>query len=297
MVNHLVVQEITDKTDHVIGLLDGISMELGRETENGIKVAREGVSRDHGRFLKAKQSWLYADLGSTNGSWLNGVRLQANSYQVVRAGDMIQIADAMLRLKRQESQPNSRESASLVVLQSNNIVDEFPIPEIGQALLIGGMHGDLPLDSYTSDIPCCSFDRTREGLKLNLNDKDLSISVIHNGARITNSVLLGHNDQILVGDYYVVVSLPPRLAVTNENDDLQLAAQRMRNLAFGKDLAPMSKDELEATTSISNEEEVPPQSPEQVAKFAMIEDGVILILGIILLGGLLGIGAWWFIHN
>jgi pSer/pThr/pTyr-binding forkhead associated (FHA) protein len=81
-----------EKADRVI---------LGRQTEDaGTSVsidlapyggAQSGVSRRHAAILIYQDMHLLQDLGSTNGTWLNAVRLPPHSSHMLKSGDMIQL--------------------------------------------------------------------------------------------------------------------------------------------------------------------------------------------------------------
>ena len=71
---------------------------IGRRSANALQLNDPAVSRDHARFLfrpafatgeGVDGEWLVDDLGSTQSTWLNGVRLKANRQYHVRADDLI----------------------------------------------------------------------------------------------------------------------------------------------------------------------------------------------------------------
>ena len=52
---------------------------VGRADDNDLVLADPEVSRHHARLEPDGQGWRAIDLGSTNGTWVNGVRLNAAS--------------------------------------------------------------------------------------------------------------------------------------------------------------------------------------------------------------------------
>ncbi|MDY6872612.1 MAG: FHA domain-containing protein [Chloroflexota bacterium] len=60
---------------------------LGRDLANEIAISDPEVSRRHARFLLQEENVIIEDLGSTNGTFLNGQRI--SSPQQLRAGDVI----------------------------------------------------------------------------------------------------------------------------------------------------------------------------------------------------------------
>ena len=60
---------------------------LGRDLVNDIAISDPEVSRRHARFLMQEDNVIIEDLGSTNGTFLNGQRI--STPQQLRAGDVI----------------------------------------------------------------------------------------------------------------------------------------------------------------------------------------------------------------
>jgi len=59
---------------------------VGRADDNDLVLADPEVSRHHARLERDGQGWRAIDLGSTNGTWVNGVRLDAAT---IAAGDEV----------------------------------------------------------------------------------------------------------------------------------------------------------------------------------------------------------------
>jgi pSer/pThr/pTyr-binding forkhead associated (FHA) protein len=72
----------------------GTSISLDLTPYGGIQ---SGVSRRHAVILIYQDMHVLQDLGSTNGTWLNAVRLPPNSSHVLRNGDIIQLGQIRLQ--------------------------------------------------------------------------------------------------------------------------------------------------------------------------------------------------------
>jgi pSer/pThr/pTyr-binding forkhead associated (FHA) protein len=66
----------------------GTSISLDMTPYGGVE---SGVSRRHAAILIYQDMHVLQDLGSTNGTWLNAIRLPPNSSHVLRNGDVIQL--------------------------------------------------------------------------------------------------------------------------------------------------------------------------------------------------------------
>ena len=73
--------------------VDGAPLSIGRGTDNGLVLADGRVSRHHGRLQARRGGLVYTDLTSTNGSRVNGVRVDEIA---LGQGDRLEIGDTVL---------------------------------------------------------------------------------------------------------------------------------------------------------------------------------------------------------
>lgn len=72
---------------------DGTSLTIGRSADNDLALADSRVSRHHARIAGRRGTLVYADLGSTNGSRVNGVPV---GELVLGVGDRIEVGDSVI---------------------------------------------------------------------------------------------------------------------------------------------------------------------------------------------------------
>jgi hypothetical protein len=72
---------------------DGSGLTIGRAGDNDLVIADGRVSRHHARIAGRRGTLVYADLGSTNGSRVNGVQV---GELVLGAGDRIEVGDTVI---------------------------------------------------------------------------------------------------------------------------------------------------------------------------------------------------------
>jgi Protein of unknown function (DUF3662)/Inner membrane component of T3SS, cytoplasmic domain len=72
---------------------DGSELTIGRATDNDLVLSDGRVSRHHARVAGRRGTLVYTDLGSTNGSRVNGVTV---GELVLGAGDRIELGDTVI---------------------------------------------------------------------------------------------------------------------------------------------------------------------------------------------------------
>jgi len=82
----------------VFHLIDGENR-VGRSASNEIHIPAEKISRHHARLLIAGDNLELIDLGSTNGSFVNDVKLEKNQPVPLNLGDEVRFGDHSFELK------------------------------------------------------------------------------------------------------------------------------------------------------------------------------------------------------
>jgi len=72
---------------------------IGRGKDNDIVLLEQDVSREHARLQHGPQGWTLIDLGTTNGTFVNGKRLPAQDPYLLRPGDRITIGSSVLAVQ------------------------------------------------------------------------------------------------------------------------------------------------------------------------------------------------------
>jgi hypothetical protein len=82
----------TDGGEAVIEV-DGHPLTVGRSRDNAVVLRDARVSRHHGRLQARHGTLVYSDLGSTNGSWVNGIRVDEIALGL---GDRLLVGDTVM---------------------------------------------------------------------------------------------------------------------------------------------------------------------------------------------------------
>jgi pSer/pThr/pTyr-binding forkhead associated (FHA) protein len=76
---------------------DSDRLAIGRTEDNQVVIEHESVSRHHAEVVRRGSAFLVRDLGSTNGVWLRGERVEESALQ---DGDVVRVGHAQLVFKK-----------------------------------------------------------------------------------------------------------------------------------------------------------------------------------------------------
>jgi Ca-activated chloride channel family protein len=82
----------------IVALPESGRIELGRGAGNQIMMTEDDVSTRHAALTIGKKALTITDLNSTNGTYVNGRKLEPNSPMVVRGGDMVRFGKQEFRV-------------------------------------------------------------------------------------------------------------------------------------------------------------------------------------------------------
>jgi pSer/pThr/pTyr-binding forkhead associated (FHA) protein len=201
-----------------LGVLSGDEIVIGREpgqgsSGGGIAINAVSISRQHGAFARHRGCWVYRDLGSTNGSWLNGVAVPEGMGRIVRPGDALQMADVAVKILSANPGESSDSTAtpmmrSALVFQRGQFLEEYPIPQYGRALAIGGARADLPLDAEVEELPALVLEGRGSAVVGFALAPQRAFSVNDKAYEANQTVTLADRDTLTIGAYVVMVNDP-----------------------------------------------------------------------------------------
>ncbi len=97
-------QRARERNETAVLLVDGKRLlvgptgaTIGRSRQCDVVLNDPNVSRQHAEIRPRGGSWVLSDLGSTNGSILNGRRIEGP--EVVKAGDEIEIGTSVIKFE------------------------------------------------------------------------------------------------------------------------------------------------------------------------------------------------------
>ena len=311
-----IYQVFEDAPPKVLAALEEDIVYIGRSPPpGGITIDSKAVSREHAVFIKISNLWFYKDLGSSNGSWLNGQHVSAGIPYLLRVNDTIQMAESVVKLIGNDS--SEQDYPAVAVFARGDFLGLYAIPEVGKVVSIGGTQADLKLDVDFGELPVvvvekranfvCAFPVAR-GNKAMINDNQLS-----------QLVQLHDRDRISVSPYVLVVSIPSAgqldaIGSTNivKNEELRETfsgweedQKPVARTSFGQfasrnsqDLDHQDFDESERTIVSDmrpggrfGAEPVPHRDIANV-----IEERIVFILGALMIVAILSLVSWWLLR-
>jgi pSer/pThr/pTyr-binding forkhead associated (FHA) protein len=91
--------DIPDKDEVVIGREDPISEVFPDVDLTGLGGMENGVSRKHAVIHRSGADYTVEDMGSTNGTYINKMRIQPHVPQAIKAGDEVRFGKLAFSLK------------------------------------------------------------------------------------------------------------------------------------------------------------------------------------------------------
>ncbi|MEA5598415.1 FHA domain-containing protein, partial [Rivularia sp. UHCC 0363] len=105
---------------------------IGRSPDSDVVLDSQDVSRHHGKFFCHSGNYYFSDLGSRNGTIINGKLVEKNHSQILKDGDVIRIGDFALML--QEDIVVSEQSETVVKIINPSMFSNWQGRQSEQAL-------------------------------------------------------------------------------------------------------------------------------------------------------------------
>ncbi|WP_272425335.1 DUF4388 domain-containing protein [Polyangium jinanense] len=139
-----------------IPLQDAQELVVGRASDAGIVLVEEMVSRRHARFLLSNTDLTIEDLGSTNGTFVNGEKIQKST---LKEGDRVLIGTSILKVvsadtavaaagsRRKMEPPRPSVAPRGPARSMSGAIEEIPLPDLLQLLGTSKKSGVLVITS------------------------------------------------------------------------------------------------------------------------------------------------------
>lgn len=105
----------------------GAGIVMGRTRDSGFVIDDSGASRRHVEITPRNGAFVWKDLGSTNGTILNGARMLAGE---LKHGDRIQIGETVILFQVEES-PDTAESGATIAQGEHRLFNETIMDQAG----------------------------------------------------------------------------------------------------------------------------------------------------------------------
>lgn len=241
---------------------EGLS--IGRAEENAVSLPTPGISRKHALIVVSGNNYFLSDLGSGNGTFLNGTRLTPNEQNLLRHGDTISIEnynlsfnqiDEMLAssfneitdsdilevklLKRVLKAIDKEKVPSLEVLNGNFIGKKFFVPDDATEITFGrDASAGFQIEEHVI---------SRQHAKIAKRDKEFIIQDLNskNGVFVNNRRVMEEavhdGDRIALGTIVLIFRNPKEVSM----DDISKQVKRGKALKKEAEEQPMEEASVE----------------------------------------------------
>ncbi len=175
------------------------SYTIGRKLDNDVILSFDYVSGHHGQLERRGAMWHYVDLGSTNGTFVNGQRVQS---AVLQDGDILRIGDPQGNTLGLTFRTAEAAGAPAPVAASTIRLGD-PALSGKSSLIIGrNPQADIPLPTSIVSWQHARLDRTAQGHTL--TDLGSTNGTFVNGQRLTRPHQLRQGDVVQIGPFKLV---------------------------------------------------------------------------------------------
>jgi pSer/pThr/pTyr-binding forkhead associated (FHA) protein len=156
---------------------DGSRIVVGRGSGSDVRLPDPSVSTRHATIRATGNDYAIVDEGSTNGTWVGGVKLLPQSPRVVKSGDLVRVGRVWLELTIGQKAPTpdlglaTRDLAFALVQRAMDAVGDDTVakvrvaegPDIGEELRLSEEGRAYVLGrAETCDLPLADADASRE---------------------------------------------------------------------------------------------------------------------------------------
>ena len=156
---------------------DGSRIVIGRGSGSDVRLPDPSVSTRHATIRATGNDYAIVDEGSTNGTWVGGVRLLPQSPRVVKSGDLVRVGRVWLELSIGQKAPTpdlglaTRDLAFALVQRAMDAVGDDTVakvrvaegPDIGEEIHLTEEGRAYVLGrAETCDLPLADPDASRE---------------------------------------------------------------------------------------------------------------------------------------
>lgn len=122
--------------------LDGAELTIGRDNSNPIAINDAEVSRKHARLELRGTAYLIQDLGSTNGTFVNGMRV--SGAQVLNPGDTVSFGENISLMYEAVMDPNATMMSAKAAKTAAPVQRPAPVQQAPVAAPAPAYSGQVP---------------------------------------------------------------------------------------------------------------------------------------------------------
>jgi pSer/pThr/pTyr-binding forkhead associated (FHA) protein len=141
--------------------LEGSEIIIGRDASNPIAINDAEVSRKHAKLTQQNSTFVIQDLGSTNGTFINGQRITTS--QELKPGDTVTLGENIVLMYETTFDPNATVISSAQALRTVGPIQKpIPTPPPAQAPVPAPVKppSTAPVEVFTSQAPAGPVSKT-----------------------------------------------------------------------------------------------------------------------------------------
>jgi hypothetical protein len=239
-----------------IAVVDHGIISIGRHQSNTIVVDSSSVSRNHGELICAGSHWVFRDLGSTNGSFINDRPIPAGQLKLVKDNSIVCLSNFHIAVSYLEAKPADCVN-SLLIFYRDRFLSEYIPQHREDVFYAGGEFQNIRIEGEDPHVTQFSIQFRQDVFSIQLFQ--ISVPILVNGQTINNFANLNDTDEILVDDFTILVNSQRTMASIAEEDNVArpLSPSGVGH-SYMQDSVGLTSDSSERLSSVTAIFSVPP---------------------------------------
>ncbi|MDR2337334.1 MAG: FHA domain-containing protein [Deltaproteobacteria bacterium] len=186
-----------------IATVDHGIITIGRHQNNTIIVDSSSVSRNHGELICAGSHWVFRDLGSTNGSFINDKPAPAGQLKLIKDNSIVCLSNFHISVSYLESKPADCVN-SLLIFYRDRFLSEYIPQHREDVFYAGGEFQNIRIEGEDPHVTQFSIQFRQDVFSIQLFQ--IFVPILVNGQQINNFANLNDMDEILVDEFTILVN-------------------------------------------------------------------------------------------
>lgn len=181
--SEMIIEILDPQNNKARRKIDSNFIRAGRGSKNNLALNDRKVSREHLVIIKDKDNYMVKDLGSKNGTYVNGKKVTSGKYYLINSDTIISLGDTKLKLIPAEDESSKKNK---IIIPAVIIISVIVMALIMFAIFLNEMNkdrGNLVEESVQAEESAQNVDQPEESSKVKKSGEENTTEIIKNEAK------------------------------------------------------------------------------------------------------------------